>query len=239
MTRPAGPGSLGSKGSKADHNIVDKSGNGGSLSRVKNFANVAIPAVVLGGSVLVIAALIVGWYVSGANREIAFLEPSAYSRRKRSISSATTSLSDGWLHRILSSIHTNPYETEAAPSTKDVIVPHPFDPDTNNSRQVAWAEKGPYSFGHWPTAYYGPRVRRSISTNDMTLDSMPENQGFLHKILDNLQVSQSSLLNKLHETGYSKWQETPCAQRIFCDVMSTQSDDTVRLMEKRMLNFLS
>jgi hypothetical protein len=232
---------------------------------------------VLGGAVIAIGALIFGWYITGSNREIAFLEPSAYSRRKRDLT--TTALSDGWVQRLLSSIHESPYEGGAGTTATNIA----FDPDTSKHSSLdyhanlsdavvavslavvaffslmgivlAWffAENeksnkgivGPYGFGGWPGNYYRSntvsRGKRSVLSSN-ALGSEPHfshNPSFLDSLLTNLEVSQNSIYNKLQETGYAKWQETPCAKRIFCDVMSAQSDDTVRAMEKRMSTFIS
>jgi len=90
-----------------------------------NFAKVAIPALIIGGAVVAIGVTIIGWYFTGSNREIAFLEPSAYSRRlKRDLT--TTALSDGWVQKVLTSIHENPYEKKGGGSGVGAVGFDPF-----------------------------------------------------------------------------------------------------------------
>jgi len=93
----------------------------GPSRKALNFAKVAIPAIILGGAVIAIGVVIFGWYITGSNREIAFLEPSAYSRRKRDLT--TTAPSNGWVQRVLTSIHENPYERN---SVGGATISNPF-----------------------------------------------------------------------------------------------------------------
>jgi hypothetical protein len=51
---------------------------------------------------------------------------------------------------------------------------------------------------------------------------------------------KDSFLAQLSRYGHSRWrEETPCAKRIFCDVMTQQPQDMSILMEKRISIFLS
>jgi len=51
---------------------------------------------------------------------------------------------------------------------------------------------------------------------------------------------KDTFLAQLSKYGHSRWrEETPCAKRIFCDVMTNQPQDMSILMEKRINIFLS
>ena len=86
------------------------------------------------------------------------------------------------------------------------------------------------------------RDRRSLSDED---ESYPgeqmdeEKENLLDQVLSALNGPQKSFLAQLQRTGFDEWQKTPCAKRIFCDVMVQQNDDAISLMEKRMSTFLS
>ncbi len=66
-----------------------------------------------------------------------------------------------------------------------------------------------------------------------------EKENLLDHVLSALNGPQKSFLTQLQRTGFDEWQKTPCAKRIFCDVMVQQNDDAISLMEKRMSTFLS
>lgn len=38
--------------------------------------------------------------------------------------------------------------------------------------------------------------------------------------------------------SHAVWSTTPCAKKVFCEVMSLQSDDSVRLTEKKMATYM-
>lgn len=67
-----------------------------------------------------------------------------------------------------------------------------------------------------------------------------ENDEYLDNILRNGEANQEALLAKMATLGHpNAWSSTPCAKKIFCDVMVKQSHDSVLLMEKKMATFLS
>ena len=66
-----------------------------------------------------------------------------------------------------------------------------------------------------------------------------EKENLLDRVMSSLNGPQRIFLAQLQRTGFDQWQKTPCAKRIFCDVMVRQSDDAISLMEKRMSTFLT
>ncbi|XP_046384469.1 uncharacterized protein LOC124154658 [Ischnura elegans] len=78
----------------------------------------------------------------------------------------------------------------------------------------------------------GQRRRRSVN-------GLGESGESDENFLDRLEVRHEAVMSKLQQYGVDAWKETPCAKRIFCDVMTQQPEDTVVLMEKRMSTFLS
>lgn len=67
-----------------------------------------------------------------------------------------------------------------------------------------------------------------------------ENEEYLDNLLKNGETNQEALLAKMATLGHpNAWSSTPCAKKIFCDVMVRQSHDSVLLMEKKMATFLS
>lgn len=88
------------------------------------------------------------------------------------------------------------------------------------------------------------RAKRSIDSDEYDVaapgDELDEGkQNVLDHVLSALNGPQKSFLAQLQRTGFDQWQKTPCAKRIFCDVMVQQNDDSIVLMEKRMSTFLS
>lgn len=88
------------------------------------------------------------------------------------------------------------------------------------------------------------KVKRSIDSDEYDApapgDELDEGkQNVLDHVLSALNGPQKSFLSQLQRTGFDQWQKTPCAKRIFCDVMIQQNDDAIVLMEKRMSTFLS
>jgi len=77
------------------------------------------------------------------------------------------------------------------------------------------------------------RDRRSLD------DDQSDQDNLLDDILSRLNNPQRSFLTHLQRMGFDQWREAGCAKRIFCDVMTQQSDDAVALMEKRMSTFLT
>ncbi|KAG8233000.1 hypothetical protein J437_LFUL013664 [Ladona fulva] len=84
-----------------------------------------------------------------------------------------------------------------------------------------------------PPDYEGRSARTKRSVGGYGERESDEN------FLDRFEVRHEDVLNKLQQYGVDAWKETPCAKRIFCDVMTQQPVDTVTLMEKRMSTFLS
>ncbi|ODM91527.1 hypothetical protein Ocin01_15157 [Orchesella cincta] len=272
--------------------IQEKSG-GWAVHSAKNFARVAIPAVVLTGAALGICAVIFGWYISGDNREIAFLESpttnsigqgqGGWSRRKRSLL-GPTAISDGWLIRTLKAIHGNPYDNMPAPTAKS-FVPYPYFLDKDSSKTSSLEFKvsnnglaGVLAGGavlavvalglinsftessgrNLKTARYNQLLTNSAAytnsnsknanplthlrsprgmahfENDLEFQQALSSPSFFESIVSSLEASGDTIMNKLHELGSAKWHESPCAKRILCQVMASQQDDTVKLMEKKM-----
>lgn len=88
------------------------------------------------------------------------------------------------------------------------------------------------------------RVTRSLSDEEdegyaATEFVDEEKENLLDHVLSALNGPQKAFLAQMQQTGFDEWQKTPCAKRIFCDVMIQQSDDAINLMEKRMSTFLS
>ena len=89
------------------------------------------------------------------------------------------------------------------------------------------------------------RVTRSVDDEDEGYPAEPsefvddEKENLLDHVLSALNGPQKSFLAQMQQTGFDEWQKTPCAKRIFCDVMIQQNDDAINLMEKRMSTFLS
>ena len=77
------------------------------------------------------------------------------------------------------------------------------------------------------------RDRRSLD------DEQSDQDNLLDDILSRLNNPQRSFLTHLQRMGFDQWREAGCAKRIFCDVMTQQSDDAIALMEKRMSTFLT
>lgn len=229
-----------------------------------NFAKVAIPALVMGGAVIAIGVLIFGWYITGSNREIAFLEPSAYSRtysrRKRDLT--TTALSEGWLQRVLTSIHGTGQKDDSFPFAPPTSK-HSLDYHANLSDAVvavslavlaffslmaillAWLvsenEKsnlgleGSYGFAGWPGSSplpYGHlrRIRRDLMSNQLHSAPFLQNPNFVEKLLADLELRNRDLIRRLEGAGLSH----DSARKMFCLVMATQSDETLRQFEKRL-----
>ncbi|CAL8111384.1 unnamed protein product [Orchesella dallaii] len=74
--------------------------------------------------------------------------------------------------------------------------------------------------------------------NDLEFQQALSSPSFFESILSSLEASGDTIMNKLHELGSSQWHESPCAKRILCQVMTSQGDDTVKLMEKKMATVL-
>lgn len=56
------------------------------------------------------------------------------------------------------------------------------------------------------------------------------------------QMLQSLDLQKPSEgslPSHAVWSTTPCAKKVFCEVMAQQSDDSVLLTEKKMATYLN
>ncbi|EFX75462.1 hypothetical protein DAPPUDRAFT_323345 [Daphnia pulex] len=88
------------------------------------------------------------------------------------------------------------------------------------------------------------RVARSADDEDEGYPAASEfvddeKENLLNHVLSALNGPQKSFLAQMQQTGFDEWQKTPCAKRIFCDVMIQQNDDAINLMEKRMSTFLS
>ncbi|KAF4531409.1 hypothetical protein B566_EDAN009651 [Ephemera danica] len=85
------------------------------------------------------------------------------------------------------------------------------------------------------------RIKRSLLTGGRPLASLQENgDETLDNMVHALEVNEESFLSRLQSYGHHSWSEdTPCAKRIFCDVMTQQSEDSIILMEKKMGTFLS
>jgi hypothetical protein len=70
---------------------------------------------------------------------------------------------------------------------------------------------------------------------------LEEGEQYLNNILHSLESSQREILASMarlddHRGG---WDNTPCAKKIFCDVMVDQPADALILMEKKMATFLT
>lgn len=82
------------------------------------------------------------------------------------------------------------------------------------------------------------KVKRSADDEDVDQYD-EESENLLDRVMSSLNGPQRIFLAQLQRTGFDQWQKTPCAKRIFCDVMIQQSDDAIALMEKRMGTFLT
>ncbi|CAB3362828.1 Hypothetical predicted protein [Cloeon dipterum] len=94
--------------------------------------------------------------------------------------------------------------------------------------------------------YGKSRSRRSLVTGGSPLINFQnrnsnEEDVMFSNMVNAMQGQQpDSFLAQLSKYGHSSWSEdTPCAKRIFCDVMTQQSGDSIILMEKKMGTFLS
>lgn len=85
------------------------------------------------------------------------------------------------------------------------------------------------------------RTRRAVDEDEdfSTGEYDDEKENLIDHVLSALNGPQKAFLTQLQKTGFDEWQKTPCAKRIFCDVMVQQNDDAITLMEKRMSTFLS
>ena len=68
-----------------------------------------------------------------------------------------------------------------------------------------------------------------------------EGEQYLDNILHSLESSQQEILASMARLDDHRgdWSNTPCAKKIFCDVMVKQPADALMLMEKKMATFLS
>lgn len=279
--------------------------DGWSVHSAKNFARVAIPAIVLTGAAIGIIAVIFGWYISGDNREIAFLESpttnsigqGGWSRRKRSLfgssnAPASAAWSDGWLIRTLKAIHGNPYDNMPAPTAKS-FVPYPYFLDKDSSKTSTLEFKvsnnglaGVLAGGavlavvalglinsfsessgrNLKTARYNhllthsassaatnansksstnplthlraPRTMAAHFDNNLEFQHAAGSPSFFESIISSLEASGDTVMNKLSQLSQSNWQQSNCTKRIVCQVITSQGDDTVRIMEKKMASVM-
>ena len=70
---------------------------------------------------------------------------------------------------------------------------------------------------------------------------LQDGQQYLDNILHSLESSQQEVLAAMATLDKHRgdWSNTPCAKKIFCDVMVKQPADALMLMEKKMTTFLS
>ncbi|KDR21378.1 uncharacterized protein LOC110828114 [Zootermopsis nevadensis] len=70
---------------------------------------------------------------------------------------------------------------------------------------------------------------------------LEEGEQYLDNILYNFESSQRNILASMARLDNHRgdWNKTPCAKKIFCDVMVNQPADALMLMEKKMATFLS
>lgn len=82
--------------------------------------------------------------------------------------------------------------------------------------------------------------RQSDNKEDTVL-RVEDGEQYLDNILHSLESSQRDILASMARLDDQRddWSNTPCAKKIFCDVMVKQSPDTLMLMEKKMATFLS
>lgn len=271
---------------------IQEKSSGWSVHSAKNFARVAIPAIVLTGAALGICAVIFGWYISGDNREIAFLESpttqsigSGYHRKKRSLFN-NTAWSDGWLIRTLKAIHGNPYDNMPAPTAKS-FVPYPYFLEKDSSKTSGMEFKVSNNglagvlaggavlavvalglinsftessgrnlksarFSHSLTSAGSSNSKTGTNPlthlrsprnmahfeNDLTYQQTVSNPSFLDGILSSLEASGNTVMNKLQGLGSSNWHQSSCTKRVLCQVITSQGDDTIRLMEKKMASIM-
>ncbi|XP_021945968.1 uncharacterized protein LOC110844142 isoform X2 [Folsomia candida] len=206
----------------------------------KNFAKVFIPALILGLSVISITALIFFWYLTGNNREIAFLEPSSHSRKKRSLM-GSTALSDGWLQKAITAIHHNPYDRMPAPTSKS-LLPHPFmnkETKTSSTRQLknGRANQIPSSFALNNSHLKHLRAPRSLTDGYNDLDEPDTNNpGFLSSIMTSIEDAQQSIVSSLHDVGLFD-SKSGCSKRLVCEILLSEDDTTLRTTEKKVTTF--
>jgi hypothetical protein len=86
----------------------------------------------------------------------------------------------------------------------------------------------------------GDTPRQSHNKED-AFSRLEDGEGHLENILQTLESGQPEKLVSLSRVDGHKgdWSNTPCAKKMFCDVMVRQSPDAIVLMEKRMTTFLS
>lgn len=69
---------------------------------------------------------------------------------------------------------------------------------------------------------------------------LQDREQYLDNILHSLESSQKEILTTMATLDHrGDWSNTPCAKKIFCDVMVKQPADALMLMEKKMTTFLS
>lgn len=77
--------------------------------------------------------------------------------------------------------------------------------------------------------------------NEDVAARLEEGEQYLDNILHNFESSQRNILASMARLDNHRgdWNKTPCAKKIFCDVMVNQPADALMLMEKKMATFLS
>lgn len=83
----------------------------------------------------------------------------------------------------------------------------------------------------------GSKVSRSKRSNNV--DFISEDDQYLEKLLQSVEHDLGATTLGAHLVGSDKWADTPCAKRMFCDVMVRQPYEEVVFMEKKMDSFLS
>ncbi|KAJ4429980.1 hypothetical protein ANN_22184 [Periplaneta americana] len=88
------------------------------------------------------------------------------------------------------------------------------------------------------------RLKRSTADERKTDDSarMDDGEQYLNNILHSLESGQQEIfasIARLDDHRKVDWSNTPCAKKVFCEVMVKQPADAVMLMEKKMATFLS
>lgn len=78
------------------------------------------------------------------------------------------------------------------------------------------------------------------SYNEDGIRRLHDGEQYLDNILHSLESGQQEILDTMATLDHrGDWSNTPCAKKIFCDVMVKQPADALMLMEKKMTTFLS
>jgi hypothetical protein len=82
---------------------------------------------------------------------------------------------------------------------------------------------------------------RQSDNKEDAVTRLEEGEQYVDNILHSIESSQRDILASMARLDDHRgdWNSTPCAKKIFCDVMVNQPADALMLMEKKMATFLS